>query len=184
MRPPDAVHYGDASIACRPRVSPQQSRTTPNGALKRRPHGRFFSRAIKAPKTSIHPVPDPDSEHQQHQRPAASGLPPPDQFVRMPRRAVLDNTATAVTPPCPAGRLDRGASGPDLPHPGLARPGPSPAWSSPMPGSTQTSAPYRALLLPRPARERHAAPGGTDRTWGSLIFLGVRLLCGLERLRG
>ena len=55
MRPPDAVHYDDASIACRPRVSPQQSRTTPNGVLKRRPHGRFFSVAIKAPKTSIHP---------------------------------------------------------------------------------------------------------------------------------
>src|SRR5439155_25530990 len=51
----DAMAHDDASTACRPRVSPQQSRTTPNGALKRRPHGRFFSMAIKAPKTSIHP---------------------------------------------------------------------------------------------------------------------------------
>jgi hypothetical protein len=51
----DAVDHDDASIASRPRVSPQQSRTTPTGALRRRPHGRFFSMAIKVPKTSIHP---------------------------------------------------------------------------------------------------------------------------------
>ena len=46
----EAVAHDDASTACRPRVSPQQSRTTPNGALKRRPHGNFFSMAIKASK--------------------------------------------------------------------------------------------------------------------------------------
>ena len=50
----DIVDHDDASIACRPRVSPQQSRITPNGALQRRPHGRFFSMAIKAPNTNIH----------------------------------------------------------------------------------------------------------------------------------
>src|SRR4029450_8721952 len=98
-------------------------------------------------------------------RRAVSDLPLPDQFVRMPRRAVPDNTAAAVPLPWPAGRLGRGASGLGHPLSGLARPEPSPAWSSPMPGSMQTPALYRVLLRPRPARGLPAAPGGADGAW-------------------